>query len=430
MNPDQQKSMATAGLRTACRPTLEMTGSVLVYLVVVILVFGVLGVTMVSLFTSATTSSATPNNSRQACALAEAATRYAYSELKANDFAESTIDDLNATTYNLADGGSFSMRVLGLWFGNDSGSGTTHNLFVPKGILPDGFKILDDEIEGTVWAFNLEYVGTAAHRAEITADERIDDKTLRIHANNFIVSTGERVSLAVQPSNSQTVSQNVDLYVEPIAKKFFPLVNGAIHIYKDAAVDISKSVFSYERLIDEDNRVKLTNVELRSDASEGTPSWSIELDPAQSDLIVLAPRNYLVIPSGLSDSVDPVACGNDFTESRMNIFNSSEINAPPDITADELTDNIREVESHPDLIQPNPDTDTLDVGSGYPPVSRAESGAAWYSGDQSIGGDSDVCNTGSCEFGSGIRVFFTLNYTGNGDGLTFTLMNADPHRGQ
>jgi hypothetical protein len=35
----------------------------------------------------------------------------------------------------------------------------------------------------------------------------------------------------------------------------------------------------------------------------------------------------------------------------------------------------------------------------------------------------------ACLFGRGIRVFFTLNYTGDGDGFTFTMMNADPTDG-
>jgi outer membrane protein assembly factor BamB len=36
-----------------------------------------------------------------------------------------------------------------------------------------------------------------------------------------------------------------------------------------------------------------------------------------------------------------------------------------------------------------------------------------------------VCNAGACEFGRGVRVFFTLDYNGNGAGLTFALINAE-----
>jgi hypothetical protein len=83
------------------------------------------------------------------------------------------------------------------------------------------------------------------------------------------------------------------------------------------------------------------------------------------------------------------------------------------------------VETNPNLITLNPDDATLDIGGSYTPPVEVDFGGAWYSGDQSIGGDTDVCNTGSCQFRRGIRVFFTFNYTGDGDGFTYTMMNAD-----
>jgi hypothetical protein len=113
----------------------------------------------------------------------------------------------------------------------------------------------------------------------------------------------------------------------------------------------------------------------------------------------------------------------------MNIFNPAEIIAPPDITPDEFTDNISEVETSLNVITPSPDDDTLDIGGSNSPGPNADFGTGWYSGNRSIGGDPNVCNTGACLFGLGIRVFFTLNYTGDGDGFTFTLVNADPTDG-
>ena len=115
--------------KMSLRPLTTTKGSVLVYLIVVILIFGVLGVTMVSLFTTASTSSATPNDARRAFNLAESGTRYAFSELRHNDFAEATINDLNSTTYNVTDAGSFSLRVFSLWFWSQSPSDQTSNPF-------------------------------------------------------------------------------------------------------------------------------------------------------------------------------------------------------------------------------------------------------------------------------------------------------------
>jgi Tfp pilus assembly protein PilX len=52
------------------------TGNVLIYVVVLMLIFGVLGVVMVSLFTSTTASTVTRNDSRRARYMAESGMRY------------------------------------------------------------------------------------------------------------------------------------------------------------------------------------------------------------------------------------------------------------------------------------------------------------------------------------------------------------------
>jgi len=55
------------------------------------------GVTMVSLFSTSITSSATQNDTRRATYLSEAGTRYAMSELLTGDFSDTTINNLNGT---------------------------------------------------------------------------------------------------------------------------------------------------------------------------------------------------------------------------------------------------------------------------------------------------------------------------------------------
>ena len=47
------------------KPASNSNGNILVYIVVVILIFGVLGVSLVSLFSTATQSGATPNDARR-----------------------------------------------------------------------------------------------------------------------------------------------------------------------------------------------------------------------------------------------------------------------------------------------------------------------------------------------------------------------------
>ena len=69
------------------------------------------------------------------------------------------------------------------------------------------------------------------------------------------------------------------------------------------------------------------------------------------------------------------------------------------------------------------DAKTIDIGSGLD-SGNVDFGAAWFKADMNIGGKLDVCKAGACEFGLGVRVFFTLEYSGTGDGMTFALISA------
>ncbi len=145
------------------RARIAAKGSVLVYLIVVILIFGILGAAMVSLFTTASTSSATPNDARRAFNLAESGTRYAFSELRENEFEEDTIIALNSTTYNVADAGSFTINVFSPWFESPSEqkTGPSYTLNVPEGELPEDFFVPYDSNapdNSNVWAINFEYL--------------------------------------------------------------------------------------------------------------------------------------------------------------------------------------------------------------------------------------------------------------------------------
>ena len=64
------------------RTLLNRKGNLLVYMVVVLLIFGVLGVSLVSLFSTTTGSTATPNDAKRARLIAESGIRYALSEIK------------------------------------------------------------------------------------------------------------------------------------------------------------------------------------------------------------------------------------------------------------------------------------------------------------------------------------------------------------
>jgi Tfp pilus assembly protein PilX len=97
-----------------CLPGVE--GNILAYIVMVMLIFGVLGVTMVTLFSTSITATAEPSESRRALYLYESGVRYGMSELRNNGFTDATINTLNRTTYNMPPSGKFEVNVFSPWF--------------------------------------------------------------------------------------------------------------------------------------------------------------------------------------------------------------------------------------------------------------------------------------------------------------------------
>lgn len=383
----------------------------LVYVVVLMLIFGILGVVMVSLFTSSIASSTTRNDSRRAWYMAESGMRYAFSEIRKADFDLNVmIDPLNDTTYNLTDGGSFTINVFSPWFespGNqpiDPGPGSLA-LNVPIGELPDGYAIPASNI----YAINYEFTGNRPNDesgswAAVTGfDDAAPSLTL---SDDFNASSDERISLAVHPISDQLIIEGGDLIVFLEAQTIFPKYGGAI--------SINRNDYFYEERIDDPggNRVILRNLSKRPESVFGITATT-------SDFVILSPRNYMVVPTGQSDGT---TYGGDFTFGR-GIYDSSLIrpgSATPDITSDEFasTANLRESESDTRFFEVDEDEDKVRIGYGL----TDQFGTALYAGDESIGGDQDYCEQGACLFGPGVRAFFLVNFSQQGDGVAFTLL--------
>jgi outer membrane protein assembly factor BamB len=64
--------------------------------------------------------------------------------------------------------------------------------------------------------------------------------------------------------------------------------------------------------------------------------------------------------------------------------------------------------------------DKITIGGG----GANQFGSAFYAGTETIGGERDYCQQGACMFALGVRVFFLLDFSQQGDGITFTLLNA------
>ena len=224
--PQDQKPLPPA-LRSLYRdyrmPT-QAGGNTLLYILVLLLIFSVLGVTMVSLFTASSTSSATPNDARRALYMAESGTRFAMTRLRKSGFSQSTVDALNTTTYTMSDGGSFTFNVFGPWF--DSASDQN---------LPSGGSLALDRIAGDIPAFftvpgnssvinvvNFDYTGWSPSEpggiAGVTVVSGQTSTTLDLTLDDeFVANANELICFALNrdSDDSDSFTSHSQIVTEP-----------------------------------------------------------------------------------------------------------------------------------------------------------------------------------------------------------------------
>jgi hypothetical protein len=288
-----KRSFYPSILQLQNRRYLNTAGNVLIYVVVLMLIFGALGVVMVSMFTSSTSSTVTRNDTRRALYMAESGMRYAFSEIRKADFDEDfIINTLNTTTYTVNNPTSFTINVFSPWFGAD---GTTNNsgagslpLLVPIGTVPIGYTI--PVPPDSIYAINFEFVGlnpTEGGRAVISGysipppTPPPDTLTLNL-GDDFYASPDERIAFAVQPLTDQTVTDGGNLDLPLQTQFFFPKWAGAISIQRN-------DYFYEERKeIPEGapTKVVLTNLSKRPESV-----WNLPVTAAD-DWVILSPRNY------------------------------------------------------------------------------------------------------------------------------------------
>lgn len=403
------------------KPKPTARGSVLVYLVVLILLFGILGVILTSLFTTSTLNSATPNDARRAFYLAESGMRYAASELRAHDFDGITVEALNSNTYTLSEGGSFNINVFSPWFKSqeDIENGSNLKLKIPLGEIPNSFLVGSQDQIVNYTFINFEFTGGTIPSTGEAVIQSYSNRTatsidLNFGADGFTANKGEIICLAVHPTSDAPLLAGGDLEVSLAAKNYFPPRNGAIYLV--AATGPLEGDYFYENRIDDpvNNKVILTNISKLPAA----PGFPITLQT--TDYVILSPRNYTIITSGTAGDV--TFGGN--MDYAMNIYSKTLLNPltrSPDIDAQELTDNVAEIATDSNFIGVDTVNHTLNIGGG---ITGPDFGAAWYNADQPIGGKTNFCQAGACEFGLGMRAYFVVKFSTEGDGFTFALING------
>ena len=414
----RHKSLRSSVLQPRGRSYLNSTGNVLIYVVVLMLIFGVLGVVMVSLFTSSTASTVTRNDTRRAIYMAESGMRYAFSEIrKANFDLDFMNDTLNTITYKIGGTESFTINVFSPWFESPSnqtiGSGGGDlALDMPVGELPDGYSIPTSNIFAINWRYTKENPADESGSWAPVTGFNPDTTTLTLgddfNASRPRLDEGEEICLAVRPKSIQSLADGSNLDVSLEAQTIFPKYGGAINIRRN-------DYFYEERIDDPDNnRVILSNLSKRPESN-----W---ITATTSDFVVLSPRNYMVAPTGKSGDT---VYGGDYTFAK-GIYYKSLIPTEGELTLTTMSE--QETESR--FFELNPAEDKLYIGggSGGGGGLTNEFGTALFNATLSIGGDEDYCVEGACLFELGVRVYFLLDFRQQGDGITFTLINGANNR--
>lgn len=406
-------------LRVLLRRLKGRKGNAIVYIAMVLIIFGVIGVVMTSLLTSSIVSTTTPNHFRRALYMTEAGMRYALSELRNTEDWTDRIQDLNNTIYTVSAGETFTLNIFGPWYQSGSyqskSTGQILTLTVPEGEMPPDYTF--DTSSPYLSIVNNNYSGSsiqAGSVAEIDGFTRIDANTVEFNLrDDFIVDDTELVCLAVNIDPQSVINNPIDigdtLYVAEQARHVFPQYDGAI--------EVNRNVYFYDELVYINNRVELRNITKR-------PESVLPYTADVSHYAILSPRNHIIVATGVSENI---SAGGNLSES-VNVADRSQHDEgipPPDIDADEFTDNISEIETPvPGYISTDTDADSLSLGGNYNPPADAAFGAGWYDANKAVGGDEDYCQAGACLYALGFRTFFTLDYTGNADGLTFSAING------
>ena len=407
---------------------LSSQGNILVYIVLTMVIFGVLGVTMVSLFSTSISSSATQNDTRRATYLSEAGTRYAMSEMLSGDFSKTTITDLNDNTeYTLDSTSKFWINVFSPWFELNAAlydfgtDGSSIPLKVPEGGIPAGFIDTIPIGDPDFFLVNYDYFPTPPLLTPpLTAISPVDAvsagsaTTLQfILTDDFVASRDEQICMAVAPfSGGQDLPTQGYLDLMPVAKNIFPPLGGALQV--------QRRNFFYSRRDDSlADRVRLTGVS----SVAGEESFG-DITVAATDPVILSPRNRLIVSRGRSGEVefgDNIRYATGFSD--VSVAEAQSLK--PDIEFDEEA-NLPSV-----LSQVEPGAGVVNVyddpGNKYLSLSASGGsfGAVWFRDTRSIGGVRNFCDTGGCFFNIGFRAFFIIsNYTGtDGDGFTFSILN-------
>jgi outer membrane protein assembly factor BamB len=384
----------------------------------IMVIFAALGAAMLSLFSTSISSSATANESRRAFFLAEAGLRYGLSELRQKGFTTLNITTLNDTIFKMPPSGEFDITVFGAWFkspSNQSVAGGTLSVEIDKGRIPPSF--FENALPAVVPDLYLVVASldprspiqkpNAAEVAKVNGFSYTagNDTSFTFDlADNFVVGNNKDICMAIQPLDGTFTPDDPSSYLDLnlAALKIFPKTDGSFQI--------GGRIYFYKTAKEESGAFRLRGI---------TAGPGVSLNPVSvteaGDYILLSPTNYFVTSKGTAGQVISGG-GLDSAAS----LSDHDFQSEPDIELD--ISKVGQVEDNASFITGGSDAqgEYLRIGG----ISGSALGGLWYNQSLTLGGATDYCDSGKCFFEIGIRVFFTLGYTGSGDGLIFALPNG------
>jgi outer membrane protein assembly factor BamB len=406
----------------------QKSGNILVYIVMIMVIFALLGAVMVSLFSTSISSSATANESRRAFYLSESGIRYGLSELRQKGFTTSNITTLNNTIYKMPPSGDFAITVFGSWFkspSNQSVASGALSVEIDKGKIPQTF--FEKTLTDSAVVANL-YLVVASLDPRSPIQKPNSAEVAKVNgfsytvgnytsftfdlADDFVVGKDKDICMAIRPLDGTFTPDNSSSYLDLnlAALYFFPKTDGSFLI--------GGRTYFYKTAKEESGAFRLRGI-TRGPGVSPNPVTVAE----STDYILLAPHNYFVTSKGTSTSGE-VTFGGDLDNAAS--LSDHNFHSEDDIGQRKDTD-FSQIESN-DLIGGGTDAqgDYLRIGG----ISGPAFGAMWFNQPLTLGGDAKYCTITpdiyglGCFFKYGLRAFFTLEYSGSGEGLILALLNG------
>ncbi len=408
------------------------SGGALVFYIITLVVLSVLTAAMLTLFQRANKIATDVNHFKLAYYMAESGIRYGQSQMKLRGYSiDQKMGNINGIPlYTVEEEKQFKLKVYAL--GTMESVNTDHveanqqlelkqpgNEPFPDGYTIPTFGTSADDLYA-VSSQDLDFI-QAQNNARVIGSSMNADKTrifLTLQDSLWPDISGRVYFLAVQvKTGSQTVKEGDNLTVNA-GGVIFPENNGIITVK-------SHDYLYEERLDNGDGTYTFTNLSKPPDSDGNSQSWESGWAPENGDdLKNLGNGDFVVLNSLNNLNLWATATGISGSEQveksiTQSFFVAEDTRKKKDAITHALDHTVVTSDTGTNPVELTGDPG-VNLGAGV----YYTFGAVWYSGTDH--GVNLFCIDGECDFGLGLRSFFTVEFDiKNADGFVFTIMNGE-----